>query len=111
MFLYKLHIIIYKMKLERIITLLCFSILIIGSSIISGVSNEYNINTKSKYIYQTEKTVLITGFESWAIYTPNPSQLIAENLSNIEIKGAEIVSIIAPVIWGGSSRFYYSGNY
>ena len=93
------------MRLKRIITLLCFSILIIGSSIISGVSFENNINTSNKYIYQTGKTVLITGFESWAIYSPNPSQLIAENLSNIEINGAEIVSIIVPVIWGEAVDF------
>jgi len=93
------------MNLKRIIIVLCFSIIIFGSSVISGVSFEYNLNKKSENSYPPEKTVLITGFESWALYTPNPSQLIAENLSNIEINGAKVVSIIVPVLWGEAVDF------
>ena len=87
------------MKLKRIAIAFCFSILFIGLIANNSVSVEYN--DKSSIAKLDSKTVLVTGFESWLdIYNPNPSQLIAENLSGKEIDGATIISIILPVIWG-----------
>ena len=83
-------------KTKRITILLFISIIILTYPLNIGSSFEDNIKKNINY----DKTVLITGFESWEIYTPNPSQLIVENLSNIKIRGANIICIIAPVIWG-----------
>ena len=84
------------LKKIKIYILIMILILIIFSSVNSkSLLNNNNINLR-------EKTILITGFESWQIYTPNPSQLIVENLSNFNIRGAEIITIILPVLWGKS---------
>jgi pyroglutamyl-peptidase len=41
--------------------------------------------------------VLVTGFEPFGLYAPNPSQLIAESLNGTTLNGAEIIGIVLPV--------------
>ena len=83
------------LKKLRIYILIIILILITFSSVNSKSLLNNNTNLR-------EKTILITGFESWQIYTPNPSQLIVENLTNFNIRGAEINTIILPVLWDKS---------
>ena len=67
-------------------------------SIINPLNFVYIIDAKTENFY--EKQILITGFESWGKYTPNPSQLIVETLDGEIINNVKIIGIVAPVIWG-----------
>ncbi|MFE3845872.1 hypothetical protein ACFL1L_03320 [Thermoplasmatota archaeon] len=97
------------MRFNRTKIVLYFSIILIISYIIPVGSFEDDINLENIVDCCSEKTVLISGFESWAKYNPNPSQLIAENLSGETINGAIVVGITAPVIWGEAVDFVTQG--
>jgi pyroglutamyl-peptidase len=43
------------------------------------------------------EVVLVTGFEPFGLYAPNPSQLIAESLNGTTVNDAEIIGIVLPV--------------
>jgi len=50
------------------------------------------------------KTVLLTGFEPFAGHPANPSQHIAERLNGETIGGAQVVSLILPVVFGADTE-------
>jgi pyroglutamyl-peptidase len=43
------------------------------------------------------EVVLVTGFEPFGLYAPNPSQLIAESLNGTTLNDANIIGIVLPV--------------
>jgi pyroglutamyl-peptidase len=89
------------MKLIKIILLIFILFNLIGLSISSVLSIEFDINKINKIEYNSPKTIIITGFESYLnVYNPNPSQLISENLSKLIIDDTIIINITLPVIWG-----------
>ena len=53
--------------------------------------------------FNTMPTILLTGFEPFGDSTTNPSQQVAEHLHGETIGGAQVVSLILPVVMGADA--------
>ena len=89
------------MKSNKFLIVMGFIILLILSSTCSGIF----INKKKIYVNEikdSEKFVIVTGFEPFGNHKLNPSQFISENLSGLTLNNASIVGITLPVNYSDS---------
>jgi pyroglutamyl-peptidase len=76
-------------------------ILLIISSTCTGFLN-INQRIDDKEIKDSEKYIIVTGFEPFGNHKVNPSQFISENLSGVILNNASIIGITLPVDYSDS---------
>lgn len=85
------------MHIRDQIIVMGFIVPLLFSLSVDSTYNSENVFATRTYDLNHDNIILLTGFEPFADYETNPSELIAEELNNTLIENMTIIGIVLPV--------------